>query len=154
MAWGVTTGHWLGATDKYLALKLVKGSNTYYGWARLDFLHSSGSFIIKDYAFESKPNTCIQSGQITSGILENPTKSVFSITPNPFISSAIIKTSLSLKNATLRIYNTQGQMVRQVRSISGQIATISRDNLPSGLYFVQLSEDDKILGEEKLIVAD
>ena len=36
MAFDTNIGYWVGATDKYLALKLVKGTNTYYGWARFD----------------------------------------------------------------------------------------------------------------------
>ncbi|MEI7580063.1 MAG: hypothetical protein WCJ58_08615, partial [bacterium] len=32
MGLGASIGYWPGATDKYLALKLIVGPNTYYGW--------------------------------------------------------------------------------------------------------------------------
>jgi hypothetical protein len=154
MAWGTSTGNWLGATNKYLALKLIVGSNTYYGWARLDFLFISGSFTIKDYAYESTPNACIQSGQTALGINENTNKHIFSIFPNPTISSTTIQTFFNLKNATLTIYNSYGQTLKQVKNISGQTVSLSRDNLPGGLYFLRLTEENKIIAVEKLTITD
>ncbi len=154
MAWGTSIGYWVGETNKYLALKLIVGTNTYYGWARLDLLSTSTSFTIKDYAYESTPNACIQSGQTILGINENLNKNIFSIVPNPFISSTTIQTIGNLKNATLTIYNLYGQTLKQVNNISGQTVSLSRDNLPSGLYFIRLTEENKIIAVEKLIITD
>jgi hypothetical protein len=154
MGLGAGTGYWPGATNKYLALKLIVGTNTYYGWARLDLLEMSGSFTIKDYAYESTPNACIQSGQILLGSNENTAKPIFSIFPNPFITSTTIQTIGNLKNATLTIYNSYGKTVKQVTNISGQTVSLSRDNLASGIYFIRLTEENKIITVEKLIIAD
>ena len=139
---------------KYLALKLTVGTNTYYGWARLDFLEMSGSFTIKDYAYESTPNACIQAGRTTLGSTENGTTPIFSVFPNHFISSTTIQTIENLNNATLTIYNSYGKMVKQVTNISGQTATLTRENLSSGLYFIRLTEENKIIAAEKLIIID
>jgi hypothetical protein len=154
MAWGTSIGHWVGETNKYLALKLIVGTNTYYGWARLDVLSTSTSFTIKDYAYESTPNACIQSGQTILGINENSNKDIISVFPNPFISSTTIQTIGNLKNATLTIYNSFGQTLKQVKNISGQTVSLSRDNLASGLYFIRLTEENKIIATEKLIITD
>jgi hypothetical protein len=159
MAWGTTTaspsiGYWLGATNKYLALKLIVGANTYYGWVRLDFLFISGSFSVKDYAYQSTPNACIQSGQTALSINEHTSKTISSIFPNPFSSSATIQTSGNLKNASLTICNAYGQIVKRVENITGQSISVSRDNLASGLYFMRLIEDDKIIAVEKLVITD
>ncbi|MEY4905053.1 MAG: hypothetical protein RLZZ292_2868 [Bacteroidota bacterium] len=157
MGLGASTGYWAGATNKYLALKLMVGSNTYYGWARLDLLAMSGSFTIKDYAYESTPNTCIQAGRTVLGINENTSKPIFSIFPNPFISSTTIQTIDNLDNATLTICNSFGQMVKQVTPITigaGQTVSLSRGDLPSGLYFIRLTEENKIIAMEKLIISD
>jgi len=56
MGMGANIGYWSSATNKYLALKLIVGTNTYYGWARFDLLAISSSFTIKDYAYNSTPN--------------------------------------------------------------------------------------------------
>jgi hypothetical protein len=154
MAWGASIGYWAGETNKYLALKLIVGANTYYGWVRLDLQATSTSFTIKDYAYQSTPNACIQSGQSVLGINENSSKNVFSILPNPFIFSTTIYTIDNLKNATLTIYNSYGQTLKQVKNISGQTVTLLRDNLPIGLYFIKLTEENKIIAEEKLIITD
>lgn len=154
MGLGASTGYWPGATNKYLALKLIVGSNTYYGWARLDLLEMSGSFTIKDYAFESTPNTCIQAGQTSLGNIENTTKPIFSVFPNPFITTTTIQSFSHLKNANLTIYNSYGKMVKQVTNISGQTVALSRENLSSGIYFIKLTEENKIIAQEKLIIID
>ncbi len=63
---------WSGATDKYLALRLVVGSSVYFGWLRLEagYLKNGYSYtnlnsyiIIKDYAYNSIPNQPILAGQ-------------------------------------------------------------------------------------------
>jgi len=154
MALGENIGNWVGATDKYLALKLIVGTNTYYGWARFDILGTSTSFTIKDYAYESSPNTCILSGQTGLGINENTRNRIFSIFPNPLNSSATIKTIGNLKNATLTIYNAYGQSLKQLDHISGNTISLTRENLPSGLIFIRLTEENKIIAEEKCIIID
>ncbi len=151
---GTSLGYWVGATNKYLALKLIVGANTYYGWVRLDILFSGGSFAVKDYAFESTPNTCVQAGQTTLGITKNTNKNSSSIFPNPFISSTTIQTTENLNNATLTIFNSYGQMVKQVNNISGQTISLLRDNLPSGLYFIHLTQNNKLITTTKIIITD
>jgi hypothetical protein len=69
MAFGTNIGYWVGVSDRYIPLKIIVGTNTYYGWARLDVLPTSTSFTIKDYAYESTPNTCIETG---TGIVGDP----------------------------------------------------------------------------------
>ena len=59
-----------------------------------------------------------------------------------------------MQNASLIIYNSLGQEVKQVNAISGQSVTVSRDNLPEGLYFVYLTQDDRTVAMGKWIVAD
>ncbi len=154
MAWGTSIGYWVGAVNKYLALKLIVGTNTYYGWARIDLLATSTSFTIKDYAYESTPNTCIHAGQTILGINEDSNKNIYSIFPNPLISSTTIQTIANLKNATLTIYNSFGQTLKQVNNISGQTVSFSRENLPNGLYIIRLTEENKIIAVEKLIITD
>lgn len=153
MAWGTNTGHWVGEADKYLALKLIVDTNTFYGWVRLDVAATSTSFTVKDYAYESTPNTCIQSGQTSTGINENTGRNIFAF-PNPFTSSTTIQTIGCFNKASLIIYNSYGQTVKQVKNMRGHTVSLSRDNLSSGLYIIRLSEGNKIIGEEKLIIND
>jgi hypothetical protein len=60
------SGHWPGAINKYVALRLHLGSNIYYGWVRLDVPGGSGwswRFTIKDYAFNGIASQPIFAGQ-------------------------------------------------------------------------------------------
>lgn len=154
MGLGASLGFWPGVTNKYLALKLIVGTNTYFGWARFDFMTTSTSFTIKDYAYESTPNACIQSGQTTLGNVENSNMETFSISPNPFTSSTTIYTMGNLNNAIITLYNSFGQALNQVPTFSGQTVFLSRENLSNGLYFISLTEENKIIAVEKLIITD
>lgn len=153
MGIGANIGYWPGATDRYLALKLIVGANTYCGWVRLDVYPTSTSFTVKDYAYQSTPNACIQTGQTTLGV-EDLSERSFSIFPNPSTTSTTMMISGHLTNASLTISNAYGQTVTQINNISGQSVTFSRDDLPSGLYFIELTEERKIIGVEKLLIYD
>lgn len=151
MAWNTSIGYWVGASNKFLALKIMVGNNAYYGWARFDVLPSSGSFTIKDYAYNSTPNACIQSGQTSLGIPEN-TKPHIAIFPNPFSSTTRIQCSSPFQNASLRLYNSYGQLVLQENNISGSTITLSREQVPSGCYYIQVSDEYNNQFTEPLII--
>ena len=92
-------------------------------------------------------------GNISSvtNILE---QSLFNIYPNPFSTHTIFQTDLFLKNATLMVENCFGQTVKQIKNINGETITLYRDNLPNGLYFIRLIQDNKIIKVDKLIITD
>jgi hypothetical protein len=157
MASGAGTGHWIGQTDKYLALKLNKGVNTYYGWARIDVIPTSSSFTIKDYAYESTPHNCIQAGAISLGFEENIRKPIFSVLPNPFNNITNVQINQQLSNANIAIYNSCGQMVKQLsltNTEAGQNISFSREQLPSGYYFIRLADENKIIAVDKIVITD
>lgn len=84
-------------------------------------------------------------------ILKKETNSII-IYPNPFTLSTVLQTDYYLKNATLTVYNYQGQMVKKIVNLSGQTIVLNRDNLPSGLYFIRLTQGNRIMELEKIIV--
>jgi hypothetical protein len=92
--------------------------------------------------------------RITLGENVNIVENCYSIFPNPFSSATTLQTTSNLKNATLTICNSYGQTVKQVKNISGQTVVLSRDNLPSGLYFIQLTQVDKKIKADKLVITD
>ena len=81
-------------------------------------------------------------------------QSFFKIYPNPFSTYTILQTDLFLKNATLVVENCFGQPVKQIKNINGETITLHRDNLPNGLYFIRLIQDNKIIKVDKLIITD
>lgn len=90
-----------------------------------------------------------------------PTKITFNsnlprnfVYPNPFSQQTTLKAFNLLKSASLTICNSQGQLVKEINNITGQTITIMRDNLPSGLYFVKLTEDNKVIIAERLVICE
>ncbi len=73
-------------------------------------------------------------------------------TPNPMVTELTINSKAILQIATLKIYNVQGQLIKQINTLNGEKNIIIRDNPSSGLYFAQLFEDNKLLATTKLIV--
>ncbi len=76
------------------------------------------------------------------------------IFPNPFSFQTILYTDKTLVNATITIKNTFGQIVKQIKNISGQTINLFRDGLPEGSYPVTLTEGNKIIATTKLIIID
>lgn len=59
-------GQWMGAGDKYAGLTISIGANTYYGWCRVNVSSDGKMVTIKDYAYETTPNTPIYAGNVNS----------------------------------------------------------------------------------------
>ncbi|MBL7888202.1 MAG: CotH kinase family protein [Bacteroidia bacterium] len=76
------------------------------------------------------------------------------IYPNPFTESTTLQTNKVLKNATLTVYNSYGQTVKQIKNIYGQTIILQRDNLSSGLYFIRLTQDHEVITANKFIITD
>jgi|GEM_PF-497282 len=87
-----------------------------------------------------------------TGINEVELKNTVIISPNPFSSSTTLNADKIFTKATLTIYNSVGQQVKQIKNISGHIITLSRDNLPCGMYFIELTQDNKIFATDKLVI--
>lgn len=91
---------------------------------------------------------------LTSGINENSPNGNLSAFPNPFSKQTTLQSNNLFSNATLTVYNSLGQTVKQIKNISGQTVTLHREALPIGLYFIQLTENNKLFSTEKLIITD
>jgi hypothetical protein len=78
----------------------------------------------------------------------------WNIYPNPFSTQTTIQTDIILNDATLTVDNYLGQTIKEIKNISEQTVILSRDNLPSGLYFVRLSQYNKVIGTKKLLITD
>lgn len=57
------------ATDAFVGLSFPAGGNTYYGWVRVDVNNAAGSFVVKDWAYESNAGQGIVTG---AGIVPEP----------------------------------------------------------------------------------
>jgi len=93
--------------------------------------------------------------QNTTGINDNVVKNnEFTIYPNPFSFSTTLQADKIFKDATLTVYNSYGQTLKQIKNISEQTIILHRDNLPSGLYFIRLTENNNNFVTNKLVITD
>jgi len=92
--------------------------------------------------------------QNCTGIEEKSFNRQISANPNPFSSSTIISTGKMLENAGLILYNDCGQKIKQIGNINGNSFLLQRGNLPAGLYFLRLTENDKTVAYGKLMITD
>jgi len=89
-----------------------------------------------------------------TAIAENRLQTDISLFPNPFTSQTILKSTTPLNNATIILYNSCGQEVKQIKSISGQSVTLFREGFHEGLYYLRLTQDGKVIATKKLFIVD
>lgn len=86
------------------------------------------------------------------GIDENNLAAAISFSPNPFTTELHINASFDLENVSLKLYNSVGQIVKQVENITLLDYALQRESLSGGLYFLQLSRNNKVIVNKKIII--
>ena len=130
-------GGFTGKTDKYVGLKFKIGSNTHYGWARLDARDDSRQYTLKDFAYESTPDKSILAGdgQVNVGLVKRDSKNLKINTVGKNISIDLVNQANAA--GTVKIFNITGQEV-----LSAKIDSNNHDfslNANSGIYLVKVS---------------
>ena len=74
--------------------------------------------------------------------------------PNPFNNQTTIRIDQSVRNASITISNTLGQVVQRIDNINNQKIILERGNLNRGLYVMCLSENNKVIAQTKLFITD
>jgi hypothetical protein len=72
--------------------------------------------------------------------------------PNPFTTALTIQSETAFSDSTLKLYNSVGQLVKEMTNQSGKAIVLNRDNLNSGLYYIQLFEKGKLVKSSKVLV--
>jgi len=119
--------------DAYFGLKLIKDTDTLYGWVRCSA--TNNSITIKDYAYNATPNAIILAGQTTSGINSFTINNLNIYESN----NGLIVNIYSITNPQgyIRIFNTNGLLIKS-DSITGNNNTISLAGIASGIYLIQI----------------
>lgn len=68
------------------------------------------------------------------------------IYPNPLSEQTTLKSETILESAMLTIYNSFGQVVREINDVSGQTIVITRGDLLAGVYYLQLVNNGVVSG--------
>lgn len=97
---------------------------------------------------------CLKYWEQLMSIEENESAIQMIISPNPFASHTTIHTNLELKDGSLTIYNKFGQALRTIKHLSGQTNELILEDIKPGLYYIQLSQEKKIIAIKKFIAID
>jgi hypothetical protein len=81
-------------------------------------------------------------------------KEIIRISPNPMIAQTTLFVDKIMQSATVTVYNVFGQQVKQINNVYGHMVTLFRDDLPSGFYSVTLTQGQRIIATEKLVIMD
>jgi hypothetical protein len=120
------------------------------GFAIVGYTRSFSAAAIKEVYFLKTDSL----GLITSNKKYQTSEKQIKLFPNPFSSSTTLQTSTKYKKMTLSIFNSFGQEVKQFNNISGNSFTFNRDNLPSGIYFLRLTQENELIEIAKFVIID
>ncbi len=82
---------------------------------------------------------------------QNP---AFKSYPNPFSTQTILQCNTLVYNATLLVYNSLGQQVKQQNHLYGKEIKLYRENLPAGMYTIQVKQESKTIARDKVLIVD
>jgi hypothetical protein len=75
----------------------------------------------------------------------------FNIYPNPTNDILYVETPFE-KNFEIKVYTTQGTLVQRVQRANASRTSLSLANLPKGMYFIQIKNDNQTFTTQKIIV--
>jgi len=89
----------------------------------------------------------------TVGIQEIHNIINFRVTPNPFTESTILSFENPLHEINiLKIFNMQGQIVREYSNVKGNEIKIDREKMNDGIYFFLIMNEKRIVANGSLII--
>ncbi|HBG69870.1 MAG: hypothetical protein A2W93_00635 [Bacteroidetes bacterium GWF2_43_63] len=90
---------------------------------------------------------------IVEGI-EEPTQANLIHFSNPNVAEISIKSDFYLQNASLALFNSSGGKVLQMNQLFGKSFFVARNNLPAGIYFLQMNQNNRVVSAAKIIFVD
>lgn len=89
---------------------------------------------------------------LTDIAITDPSTTGFKAFPNPFNHSTTINFQTPLSNGAVLLMNTFGQTVRSYTSLIGSELIIDKAELPAGVYFVAILENEHVISGGKLVI--
>lgn len=151
-----SSGNWMYATNGFLGLKIVSGTQTYYGWVRLnigiDVTPSLGTYRIIDYAYNTIPDQPILAGQtIATGIIENSFATSINLFPNPASDHLTIVLPQTNEKVDVSIADITGKIIYSTTVSETQKLDVNTEGFATGIYIVQI-QSGEFIATKKLVV--
>ncbi len=97
----------------------------------------------------SDTSACVSIGNV--GINESAAKAQFVIYPNPFTSQTTISFLQEQKNTIVKILDVLGKEIKTI-NFTGKQLTIEKVDMHAGIYFVQVTDENKNAVNKKIVV--
>lgn len=91
---------------------------------------------------------------LISSVYEQIPKNEITIYPNPFNSFTKIRIPENYTNVKIYMYNSFGQIIKEIKSTFEKSIRIERGNLESGLYFIQIVQNNNHTLTKKIMIQD
>jgi hypothetical protein len=85
------------------------------------------------------------------GVNEQTAVEGLTLYPNPFSTKLTIMTRQEMRSACLELFNIMGEKVYECKGFTGNRFILERNGISAGLYFVRISEGDRIFSEKVII---
>ena len=77
----------------------------------------------------------------------------FQLSPNPATDFISIQTQNDLNSATIEILTIDGRTVQIMNKVRGNRVEIPTDQLPNGVYFLRVTDEEKFLKSERFVIS-
>ena len=134
--------------------------STQFYWYTLSTLRSSStgtkyiiaSYIYIDFANMNKGVIVVNKSNATTSIstIESKVMEIL-VVPNPFTTSTKVFINSTYTNVIVKLMNIAGTDVFK-QNVTNDVVEINRESLSSGMYFLQVISNDKIVATEKVII--
>jgi uncharacterized delta-60 repeat protein len=121
-------------------------------------LQSDGKIILGGTIFKNNTNTFslvrYNNSEITSAVnLIDPNMNGH-VYPNPCNSSCTLVFEEKINIGTLSVYDVFGQKIKSISNISGSSISVIQGDIPAGIYFCELTENNAIIFNSKILIVD
>lgn len=141
-------------TSKIIGMTWFTVVDPYLGWQTPSTLWNTCGLVDSNGVTVQSAGTLWRHDCITTGSNEIYSKNNLTVFPNPLSTQTTLQTTNSFQNATLTVYNSFGQTVKQIDNLSGRSILFHRGNLASGLYFIRLTQDSEVIATKKIVITD
>lgn len=149
--WGWSTGG-----GHFVVGHGISGNNVYYmnPWFG-EGLHIATYNSVVNGVDGTSPavHTWTHTNKITTDVskLNEINSSNISIYPNPFCEASTIHVDKMLNDATITIYDSFAQPIKQIKNFKGESINLRDEHLMDGFYFINVNEGNKIWVKKVLV---
>ena len=129
-------GEFQGNQDGYIGAKFTTSGNTHFGWVRVNVADDCYSLTIKDFAFQTSPNTGIVAGDYGGSGLVNIDDQMRSKVLISQLYNSIYFDNVQ-EPTTIQLFNMLGNEIKRCDISSNQ--RINLDEKEAGLYLIVVS---------------